>query len=270
MKKIVLILPFLLAGCAGDEPAVEPKAVIEAWIDNGGHPVVLFTSAITPDPEGGSIEDALLRWGKVTISDGTTEAVMTGIRDTRYTPPYKYTTTEIIGKPGTRYQISASFKKLQARAESTMLEPTPIDSIVFADCGVDSLRATTLYFTAPADVPAYYYLSISPSSQTSAARPCMMGWGDCSVAGQRVALIVFNSRNYGEDAPVQLQVGHSYTVNLHRVERPVYEFWRAYDDATLFGGNIFFGINASLPSNIIGGYGIFSARATTFKTFTVK
>lgn len=273
MKKLLYLLLLAIVGCTeSNEPAVEPKAVVEAWIDNGRHPQVLFTSTITPDMEGGELADAMLRWGKVTISDGSNEYVMTGMRDNEYFPPFRYTTTELVGVPGTTYKITASYKQLRAEAACRMPQPTLIDSVTFQACDIDTLRAALMHFTAPEDVPAYYYLTISERMGSSVSLPCLMGWKECTVASVPVGVAVMNSKQTqpGEDFQPQLRLNAKYVVSLHRVEKPVYDFWRAYDDAILFGSNMLFGDVASLPSNINGGFGVFSARGTDTKSFTVK
>ncbi|MDE6513309.1 MAG: DUF4249 domain-containing protein [Muribaculaceae bacterium] len=273
MKKYLYLILVAAVGCtANEEPEVMPKPVVEAWIDNGRHPQVLFTSTVTPDTDGGELADALLRWGKVTISDGENDYVMTGMRDNDYFPPYRYTTTELVGVPGTTYRITASYKQLRAEAVCTMHEPTRIDSITFSDCGVDTLRAAMLHFTAPDDVPAYYYLTISDRAGSPVSLPCLLGWKECTVPNVAVAVAIMNSKQtvIGERFHPQLRLNGSYVVSLHRVEKPVYDFWRAYDDALLFGSNMLLGSVASLPSNINGGFGVFGARGTDTKAFIVK
>ncbi|MDE5660868.1 MAG: DUF4249 domain-containing protein [Muribaculaceae bacterium] len=276
MNRLVIFLPavMVLAGCSGDEPDMRADVpVIEAWIDSGGHPAVMFTSAITPDPEGGDLMDKMIRWGKVTISDGEREVIMTGARSTDHIPPYRYFTAEMLGEPHKTYRITADYKSMHAESVCYMYEPTPIDDITFtADSDNDTLRSTTLHFTAPADVPAYYYLTIRNSESTAGSLPALMGCKEATVAGEHVTIPVFNSKqNYkGEHFVAQLRVGQSAVVSLHRVPKEVYEFWRAYDDAVMFSENMLLGSNASLPTNIRGGLGVFSARATSSKFITVK
>lgn len=256
MKKLLYALVPFLIGCSSPEPQPPRKAVVEAWIDNGSHPIVLFTTTLTPDEEGGSLAEALLRWGRVTISDGEKEVVMTGMRNNSYSPPYIYTTAEILGEANTEYRITASFKELSVQSEGRILEPTPIDSIVRSD------DSTTLYFTTPKDAPAYYYLTISVGS-SPLSLPCLLGWKEATEPGAKESIAVFNAKTFEKDFQAQLLPGQHYIVRLHRVERPVFDFWRAFDNALLFGSNILFSSDASLPGNIRGGYGIFSARATS-------
>lgn len=266
---IFLAATLLTTSCSeADEPDVAAgMPVIEAWIDSGGYPVALFTSAITPDEDGGEILDKLIRWGKVSISDGDTEIILTGKRDSQYMPPYKYFTYDMIGKPGRTYTIKADFGEMHAEAICTMPEPTKINSITLEPVeGSDSLRSATLRFTAPDDVPAYYYLTIDGA-------PSLMGWAEVNEPGIEVAVPVYNSKSYsqtGEPFVAQLKIGEEHAIALHRVSEEVYRFWRAYDDTMLFGVNVLFGGAKSLPTNIRGGLGIFSARATTSRLLLIR
>ena len=124
MKRILYIVTclLLLAGCSYNPPQ-DPSMVLEAWIDANGHPVVLihksYVLANTPDSVQSLeqiIEEQLIPFGKVTISNGEQEAVMTGRLDTMYMPPYTYTTIDIIGEPGKRYTVTAKYKDLHATA----------------------------------------------------------------------------------------------------------------------------------------------------------
>lgn len=250
----------LLFGCSStEEPELDDMPVIEAWIDNDGYPVVLFSSAISPSEKGGDIIDKLIRWGKVTISDGDTTVILTGKRDNSLVPPYKYYTYDLWGCPGKTYTIEATFKDMHARAECRMPAPTPIRSITLEPVeGKDSLRSATLRFISPDDVPAYYYVTVDGA-------PALLGWAEVSEPGIEVAIPVYNSKSYantGEPFVAQFKIGENKNIALHRVSEEVYRFWRAYDDAIMFGENVLIGGAQSLPGNVSGGFGIFSARAT--------
>ncbi len=267
-------LAALLSSCSGsDEPELADMPVIEAWIDSDGHPTVLFTSAIIPDADGGDLVDRMIRWGKVTISDGEREVIMTGTRDSRYFPPYRYFSYDIFGEPGKTYTVTAKYRELYASATCRMLEPTKIGRITFAPAeNNDTLCSTTLHFTAPQDVPAYYYLTIREPGKSVVSQPAMLGCKEVVEAGAQVTIPVFDSKQTrkGEPFVAQLRRGHTYAVSLHRVPKAVYDFWRAYDDAIMFSENLMIGANGSLPGNVSGGFGIFGARGTDTMTFTVE
>lgn len=61
-----------------------------------------------------------------------------------------------------------------------------------------------------------------------------------------------------------------HLIALHRVSEEVYRFWRTYDDMLMFGDNVLFGSSLSLPTNIRGGLGIFSARATSTRLLQIN
>lgn len=264
-----------LAACvdSGTEPDAAPMPVIEGWIDSGGHPTVLFTSAITPDADGGSLMDKMVRWGMVTISDGENELVMTGATSSNFFPPYRYYTLDMTGIPGRTYTITARYKDFHATATCRMFEPTKINDITFSPAAdSDTLRSATLHFTAPADVPAYYYVTIKNVADDAVGLPALLGCKEAVEAGAEMTIPIFNSKqtHTGEPFTAQLRVGQRCVVSLHRVPRQVYEFWRAYDDAVMFGDNMLIGSSGSLPSTVEGGLGVFSARGTDSKFIIVE
>lgn len=263
-RLLPLLLP--LCGCADiDEPDNADLPVIEAWIDSDGHPMAKFTSSVTPSTDGGELVDKMIRWGKITIADGENEVILTGKRDSRYFPPYIYFSYNMTGTPGKDYRLTATFKSMKASAECHMYEPVNIDRITFEPFeGSDTLRSTMLHFTAPADAPAYFYVTID-------GMPALMGWGESTEPNMPMTIPVFNSKQTleGEGFVAQLRVGTTHVVALHRVSREVFDFWRAYDDAMMFSQNILIGGGGSLPGNIHGGLGIFSARATSRRTIIV-
>ena len=123
-----------------------------------------------------------------------------------------------------------------------------------------------LRFTSPADVPAYYYLTVDGA-------PALMGWVETDRPGVEVSIPVYNSKsksNIGEVFVAQFKAGERHLIALHRVSEEVYRFWRAYDNMLMFGDNVLFGSTLSLPTNISGGLGIFSARTTDSEYILVK
>ena len=72
-------------------PKAKSEMVVEGWIDEGGFPVVILTKSLTISDkyqEADSLSQYLIRWAKVSVSDGEREVVLTGKFDSRYFPPY--------------------------------------------------------------------------------------------------------------------------------------------------------------------------------------
>ncbi|MDE6812094.1 MAG: DUF4249 domain-containing protein, partial [Muribaculaceae bacterium] len=164
-----------LSGGCDDAMEYPPKmAVIEGTFSSEGYPVVLFSSSVVPAEEG-NISDALINWGKVTISDGEREVILSGRKDNSFLPRFYYYSQAITGEPGKTYTVRARFKDLYAESTVRMPFPTAIDSITFSSTDVDTLRATTVHFTSPSDVPAYYYITLHNPVRGSHPMPCLMG-----------------------------------------------------------------------------------------------
>lgn len=275
---LTLIFATLCLGFAGacseSEPESPVRPVIEGWIDSDGYPIVQFTASFVPGHDEQSLADKVLQFGKVTISDGDTCVTLVGGPLSSYFPPYRYYTYAMTGQPGKTYEIVAEYDGLRARAVCTMPEPTPIDKILFEPIeGSDSLRAASLVFTAPDQCPAYYGVTIRKAERGQRPYPAMMGTVVATRPGERMEVPVFNPKNMllesGTDFVPQLKIGQEIVVSLCRFTPEVYDFWKGFDEITMFGGSQFVS-TSSLTGNIEGGYGIWSAQGTSSHYVVVK
>ena len=266
-RLLLLALPMLLAACSDDAPLAEAgeRLVIEGHIDSGGYPDVLLNLTVSPSESGGDFADAVVRWGKVSISDGESEVVLTGAPSHSYFPPYHYYTSEMAGIPGRTYTITATYRDLTATSTVTMPQEIPVIErvdVTQAD-GSNDFCHVSLTFRTPDDAPAYYHLSAQVSDLDSRALPCMLGAVEAPQPGESVTVPVYRGRSaiaegdYTPDFPL----GAIVKINLERVTREVFDFWRAFDNASLTGGSIFITSPGTLPSNIAGGLGVWSAQA---------
>ena len=81
---VFLALTLLLAGGCGGYLDVneEPVLIVEAWIEDGGFPVVIVTTSVSQDElpaEASSLEEHIVRWAKVWMSDGSKTVNLTGV-----------------------------------------------------------------------------------------------------------------------------------------------------------------------------------------------
>ena len=263
---VVLCISAMVCGCdeSGLEPS-EPVAVIEGWLNSDGYPVVIFTESIVPE-QSGSLRDKLITWGRVTISDGEREVVLTGGANQMMFPPYRYYTYDMKGEPGRTYTITAEYRNLKATATCRMPRATMIDSIVTHSIeGNDTLRTGVLYYTAPDDCPAYYYLTMSDGYSRSRPYATLMGTSMATTPGEVMSIPVFMPKLRVDSLTYvpQLKVGTEFTVHLNRVTAEVFEFWKAYDNMLTFGNNQFISSSVSLPTNIDGGLGVWSAQGSS-------
>lgn len=260
-------------GCLAEPEASMELPVIEGWFDSDGYPVVIFTSSLKPDDTDRSLAEKVIRWGVVKISDGENEVILTGAPAKDFFPPYRYYTTAMRGVPGKTYTVTADYRKLHASASCTMLPPTPIDSITVENIeGSDSLRAATLFFTSPPDVPAFYYVTVREKEKGARPLPALLGTLRAADAGRKMAIPVYHPKNLLDSAHYRPQLisGEELEVNLCRVTEEVYGFWCSYDNAVLTGNSQFLNNTAETNrGNIFGGYGIWSVQGTSHFYLTV-
>lgn len=273
MKHISFLLFILFTSCIADQPYSEEKAVIDGWIDSDGYPSVIFTSSIVPGENNSSLVDKILRWGKVTISDGDTTIIMTGSPDNSYFPPYRYVTYQMEGKPGKTYKITADYADLHAEASCYMPEPTPILNIELKPIeGNDSLRYAELHFIAPDNCPAFYYVTMRDFDSGQRFLPTMLGTYKATEPSGLVSIPLMHPKNGLSTDPFvpQLKIGEKLEIKLCRITEEVYEFWNQYDNAVMFGGSQFINSSNSIHGNIKGGYGIWSAQGITTYYLNIK
>ena len=261
----------LIQGCGDTPTPPAAKAVIEGYLRSGDTPLVLFSSSVVPGTSG-NIADAVVNWGKVTVSDGDTAVVLTGRVDDSYMPPYVYYTFDMTGTPGKTYSVTAEFKDLKACSTMTMPMPVEIDSITLIRSDNDTLRSATLHFTSPGQSPAYFYLSMRQNARGSRMMPCMMGSIKTDRPHTHYSIPILKPRVRIDSVKYvpQLAVGEEWIVSLNRTEGPVYDFWKAYDDMVMFSTSPFISTSESLPTNVSGGFGVWSVEGSSQMAVTVQ
>lgn len=133
-----------------------------------------------------------------------------------------------------------------------------------------SLRLS--HFTAPDDCPAYYNVEVRESTRRGRPYPAMLCTIEATEPGKQMSIPVFRPKNELDTAHFvpQFAVGEQIEVSLCRVQKPVYDFWYSYNNDVTFGNSVFLGAGASMPTNITGGLGVWSARGTDKRTLTVR
>lgn len=131
-KYIVLLSCFLLMAC--QEEVDHTRLVVEGWIDEGKHPIVMvhrsYSLHIDNAPDSTTlvdvIEDQMVLFGRVAISDGIDTVVLTGKVDTNYMPPYIYTTVFMRGEAGKTYHLLATDHGFEASASTSIPYEKPV------------------------------------------------------------------------------------------------------------------------------------------------
>lgn len=273
MKKNILyiLLAALFFTACQSNPPEEPTMVVEAWIDADGYPVVLlhksFIAADIPDSVKDLetiIEQQLIMWGKVVISNGDTDIIMTGRLDTMYMPPYTYYTINMVGEVGKTYSITATYKNFHASATTTV---PPVATL-------DSVRVTTIENKLP-QVTAY--MSHLPNEWAGYAlfmrykgdkqfKLCPYNVFDNSKAKEnRLEVKVYNPLTNESvlDRTLELDTTRLVELKIARLDQENYAFWSEYEIMNRTRGIMFVPVFTNLHGNIEGGYGNFTGMGSS-------
>lgn len=274
MKHLHTIIPALclaLVACTDTPEPATRRLVVEGRFDSDGYPDVIVTLSLPADGSESELAEALMRWATVTVTDDDTgrEVILTGAPSRGHFPPYHYYTFDMRGEPGHTYTMRARYRDMLARATATMPAPTHIDSV--RPRPVDSnprLRSVEVYFTAPDDCPAYYHVSTRLVGQDRRPLPATLGVIEAVEPRRPMCITAMRAKTSTDtvDFTPYFPVGSIVDVRLERVSPEVYEFWRMFSNTALFGASELFNSSFSLPSNISGGYGIWSVAGTSAAT----
>ena len=288
MKKYIYIL-FILScfiGCVSHEEPQEASLILEGWIDAGDAPVVLIHRSYVLDhyDEADSsktiediMEDLMIPFGKVTVSDGTNEVVLTGRMDTIYLPPYTYSSLYMTGQAGQRYTVSVDYKQYHASATTTIPPVAYLDSLrVHADA--ENMADVRVYMTVNPKEEAYYAL-FAREYKKEQFQLCPFGVFESKdavngqveiklynpVADEKVQKIIKNQFTIDPTAK-EPQV---YQVKIARIDYRSYLFWKAYNEQIMTRGVLFVPVYKNLPGNVNGGKGIFCGMGSSIYRFSL-
>lgn len=265
MWKSVLITTCVcwLAACTNfnaDDDTIVPKMIVEGWIENGGFPVVMLTRSLPVSSEYQQIDnlsDYIIRWAKVSISDGKNSYVLTGKFDKGYFPPYIYTTSRMRGEVGKTYTITVEFRDMYATA-STRIPPPP-DNCSFR---VEKTSESDKLFQIKAhfvDVPTeknYYQFFTRVGTTSKQYLASYLGSVDDAVLNGETEMVVMKGHRLDEkDYSPYFTIDDTVSVKFAQVEETSYRIWDSYTKLLSLSSNMFLSTSSNIETNIIGGYG---------------
>lgn len=268
-----LFLSFLLFSCTADLlPPPASTLVVEGWIENGKPPMVVLTRTVPVSEDKQSFDDLyayLLRWAKVTVSDGEDSVVLTGRYDEDYFPPYVYTTGQLFGEVGKRYRLTVAYRDFYATAETTIPAP-PREPYYTVQPSAEN--SNLLQVTARLDLsnssasssdnvwgkltPSYYQFFTHSHPENRHFVAAFLGTVNGQGLGNSVEIPIYRGHQMKEVKYTPYFKPHEpLRVKCARMDSTAYAFWKAYMDSQALSGNLFFSTFLNLPTNIRGGVG---------------
>lgn len=263
MRKMILILTVLVLSTSCVDPDDGPigaKIVVEGWIEDGGFPVVILTQSI---PVTSSYQDVdslgayLIRWAKVTVSDGTDSVILTGKYDPGYFPPYIYTTSRMRGESGKNYQLTVDYKTFHATATTSIPSRPPATQFRVAPCSdSDTLYQVLALFKDNPMEKNYYQFFTRVGTVQKQFSASYLGSIDDGILGDSSSVQVFRGHQFRtQDYTPYYHIDDSITVKFAQVDKDSYLFWDSYTKVLSLSGNLFLSSYMNIFTNIDGGYG---------------
>lgn len=250
----------LTACVAEDLPAYKAELVVEGWIEDEGYPVVLLTETVpvtSVSQSADDLEDRLLRWAVVRISDGTYTVTLTGRYDRGYFPPYIYTTSRMKGRAGRTYTLSVEVDERQATATTTIpARPQVSDWRIEALPDCDTLFTVKALINDPADDKNYYQLFARTGKEARQFLPSLMGSIDDDVMDGATWVSIYRGQKLGSGRYTPyFRPGDTLAVKVAQVDAEAFRFWDDYSQLLTEGNNILLAPQQNVRGNICGGLG---------------
>ena len=234
MKKFLhIVLVLALVACAKTEQVGDSQLVVEGWIENGGHPVVMVSESIGI-ATGKAISSKeilghIAKWAKVTVSDGTNTEILTGIPDSRYFPPYIFTSSKITGEVGKSYSLTVEYKDYKVEAETRIPDPVPIEK-VYVQSVTDTTASLRVCFTDPPQKGNYYKVFTKTEEKDSHYHPsAMTNISDESLNGYTEVIVYSTQRLMDSIDMPNIHLGDVMWIKLCTMERKNFEYWNNFE-----------------------------------------
>ncbi len=265
MKQYIAFLVSLIVLIACDDAfelqrEESPQLVVEGWIEDGGFPIVMLTRSLPVSTDYQTIDDLsdyILRWAKVTVSDGTDSVILTGKYDEGYFPPYIYTTSRMRGKAGRQYSLTVEYRDYYATSKTSI--PSAPEYCVFSverTVGSDTLFQIKARFKDNPAEKNYYQFFIRVGTQTKQYLASYLGTLDDNVLNNETVIPVYRGHQLqlNQYSPY-FSLTDSVSVKFAQIDETSFRIWDSYTKMLSLSGNMFLSTSTDMESNINGGHG---------------
>jgi hypothetical protein len=277
---IILILAAILPlSCSKTISQSDSRLVVEGWIESGGHPMVLlsesFTVEIGKEIDAADLIGNIAKWARVTVSDGDTSIILTGMVDPNYFPPYVFSTSNITGKVGKTYELRVEYKDYVATAKTTIPEPVPLDTVFVASVK-DSTCHVVCGFTDPPQKGNNYKIFTRTTGIDSHYHTSSLALTDDEQLNGYTEIFLYSTLRLMEYVSLSnLYEGDELWVKLCTMDKEGYDFWKFYE-VILYANTFNMDSGAAMMGNVNGalgywiGYGVDQPRCIKLEAPAIK
>ena len=261
-----LFISVLFVACT-NQPKISPNIVVEGWIEQDRPPVVMLHESVSADKIGNwytedELKNLVIHWGKVTISDGKREYILTGKKDTMYMPPYIYTTESLKGEIGKKYTIKAEYSGITVTGETQMLEP-PAFRQIERKMYEDSTFLIVCKFVENIQAGNGYAVFAKKHNEKQYTL-CINGVFSSTNPNDTLSVEINQSMAGINKMKTHYQFGDTISLRFSRLDEQAFDFWTKYQTLSLSASFIFSPVFDNYPTNLFGGLGYFFAYASSY------
>lgn len=254
-------------------PQNEQDLVVEGWIEAGDHPIVMVTTSVQVSQkyqDWSVLEENLVRWAKVTVSDGENSVVLTGKYNKDYFPPYIYTTAKMEGEVGKTYTLTVQYKGKTATATTTIPEKVDLEYVKVVSSSAEDSEYNII--AGLKDDPAtkdYYRFFTKNTKLDSTYIPSFLGLINDDVLAEGINDVSVYSGfvlNFGSEqrSPISFQEDDVISIRFATMDEDTYNYWEDYDDISSLSNNPFFPVNKKIRSNVSSGMGYWAGYGSSY------
>lgn len=264
---IISLLTFM--SCHYDPvPESEIELVVEGWIAEGQFPIVFVTSTLPIKKQNtylDSLGQFVAQWARVEVQTDNDTVVLTGMYNSKYFPPYIFTSNRMRGVSGKRYRLIVDWSGLHAEATTSIPSFVPLDSLWTEPVSDnDTLRQLCAGFFDASPQHDHYLLFSRRISDYLNPQLCIFGLLDDAVVdsgSESKQMYTLHLRrghqlDTDQDYVPYYSIGDTVLVTLEHVDSISFAFWRTFEDNRILSGYHFLPIANPLKGNIQGGHGV--------------
>lgn len=259
-----------------DLPDYETKVVVDGWIETN-QPAHIFLTNSSPyfsDYDSASIRNLFINTAKVSLicSDGNSE-ILTLFKQDEFFPPFVYKSVEIIGEENKSYQIIIETNGEKITAETTIPSKPDMDKMEIEFVS-DTTTTINAFINGNTENSIYYYSEIFTQNFDTQYHPSQNPlFSNARTNGEDLKhsvhrsnqpdpLNLFNIDDKRDLPRKEYHYTDSIKVKISCIDETSYKVLNAIYVDNFNNGNPFALVNQKTETNIVGGIGRWTGKAS--------
>ncbi|MEA4974823.1 MAG: DUF4249 domain-containing protein [Paludibacter sp.] len=251
------------------------KIIVEGVIESGRYPLVYLSLNVplSKSVDTTTILDYVIRYAKVTVSDGDKTEILTSKWDKSYFPPYVYKGTEIVGEEGKTYELKVEYGGYTLYSSTTIPAGFQVESVDMGQTDVDSLRLLAVKINLNDNAKNSYRIQTKKRKDTRFIKtPVLFNDGLNLIGIQTFQISPYPAKTDSSFAEGKFfVVGDTVDIKISAIDSVSTLFFKDLNMFSLVSGNIAVTEVKPLYSNITEpGFGIWCGAAVRSKRVIIQ